>query len=85
MLAGQQNKRRSTGSFTQGERSRHENVTFMREKIALSRCFTKLTENQKITLIDRARNIAQTGKLEYSKKRMSKNTNPGASATGISN
>lgn len=69
MLAGQQNKRRSTGSFTQGERPRHENVTFMREKIALSRCFTKLTENQKMTLIDKVRNIVLTGKLEYFKKK----------------
>lgn len=69
MLAGHQNKRRSTRSFTQDERSRHENVTFMREKIALARCFTKLTENQKMTLIDKVKNIVLTGKLEYFKKK----------------
>ena len=49
--------------------SGNENATFMREKIALARSFTKLTEDQKIALIDKVKDIALTGKLEYFKKK----------------
>lgn len=49
--------------------SGNENATFMREKIALARSFTKLTEEQKMTLIDKVKDIALTGKVEYFKKR----------------
>jgi predicted aldo/keto reductase-like oxidoreductase len=49
--------------------SGNENATYMREKIALARSFTKLTENQKMTLIDKVKDIAQTGELEYFKKK----------------
>ena len=48
--------------------SGNENATFMREKIALAHSFTKLTEEQKMALIDKVRDIALTGKLEYFKK-----------------
>jgi len=51
--------------------SGNENATFMREKIALARSFTKLTEEQKITLIDKVKDIALTGKVEYFKKKES--------------
>ncbi len=49
--------------------SGNENATFMREKIALARSFTKLTEDQKLTLIDKVKHIALTGKVEYFKKK----------------
>ncbi|WP_297091957.1 aldo/keto reductase [uncultured Draconibacterium sp.] len=49
--------------------SGNENATFMREKIALARSFTALTEEQKLALIDKVRDIALTGKLEYFKKK----------------
>ena len=49
--------------------SGNENATYMREKIALARSFSKLTEEQKMTLIDKVRDIALTGKLEYFKKK----------------
>lgn len=49
--------------------SGNENATYMREKVALARSFTKLTENQKMTLIDKVKDIAQTGELEYFKKK----------------
>jgi len=51
--------------------SGNENATFMREKIALARSFTKLTEEQKIALIDKVKDIALTGKVEYFKKKES--------------
>lgn len=51
--------------------SGNENATYMREKIALARSFTKLTENQKIALIDKVKDIAQTGEVEYFKKKNS--------------
>lgn len=51
--------------------SGNENATFMREKIALARSFTKLTEEQKIGLIDKVKDIALTGKVEYFKKKES--------------
>ncbi len=49
--------------------SGNENATYMREKIALARSFSKLSEDQKMTLIDKVREIAQSGKLEYFKKK----------------
>jgi len=49
--------------------SGNENATFMREKIALARSFTKLTDDQKLTLIDKVKHIALTGKVEYFKKK----------------
>ena len=49
--------------------SGNENATFMREKIALARSFAKLTEEQKLALIDKVKHIALTGKVEYFKKK----------------
>ena len=49
--------------------SGNENATFMREKIALARSFSKLTEEQKTTLINKVKDIALTGKVEYFKKK----------------
>lgn len=49
--------------------SGNENATYMREKVALARSFAKLSEEQKMTLIDKVRDIALTGKLEYFKKK----------------
>jgi hypothetical protein len=47
--------------------SGNENATFMREKIALARSFTKLSDEQRMTLIDKVKDIALTGKVEYFK------------------
>ena len=49
--------------------SGNENATFMREKIALARSFSKLSEEQKIALVDKVKDIALTGSLEYFKKK----------------
>ena len=49
--------------------SGNENATYMREKVALARSFSKLSEKQKMALIDKVRDIALTGKLEYFKKK----------------
>lgn len=49
--------------------SGNENATFMREKIALARSFSKLTEEQKSALIDKVKHIALTGKVEYFKQK----------------
>ncbi|HEY3389201.1 MAG TPA: aldo/keto reductase [Prolixibacteraceae bacterium] len=49
--------------------SGNENATFMREKIALARSFTKLTEEQKTALVGKVKDIALTGKVEYYKKK----------------
>jgi len=49
--------------------SGNENATFMREKILLAKTFSKLTEAQKAALIDKVKNIALTGKVEYFKKK----------------
>jgi predicted aldo/keto reductase-like oxidoreductase len=49
--------------------SGNENATFMREKIARARSFTKLTEEQKSALIDKVKDIALSGKVEYFKKK----------------
>ena len=51
--------------------SGNENAGFMREKIALARSFSKMTEEQKATLINKVKNIALTGKVEYFKKKES--------------
>lgn len=49
--------------------SGNENATYMREKIALARSFSKLSETRKLELIDKVRDIALTGKVEYFKKK----------------
>lgn len=48
--------------------SGNENATFMREKIALARAFSKLTEAQKTALIEKVSSLAASGKIEYYKK-----------------
>lgn len=48
--------------------SGNENATFMREKIALARSFSKLTEEQKAGYIEKVKQIALEGKVEYYKK-----------------
>lgn len=47
--------------------SGNENATYMREKIALARSFTKLSDEQISALIDKVTPIAQAGKVEYYK------------------
>ena len=49
--------------------SGNENATFMREKIALARSFTKLSEQERFALVEKVKDIALTGKLEYFKKK----------------
>ncbi len=49
--------------------SGNENATFMREKIAIARSFSKLSEEQRLSLIDKVKDIALTGKVEYFKKK----------------
>lgn len=49
--------------------SGNENATFMREKIALARSFSKLSEGEKMALINKVSNLALTGKIEYYKKK----------------
>ncbi|NQU51882.1 MAG: aldo/keto reductase [Bacteroidetes bacterium] len=49
--------------------SGNENATFMREKVALARSFARLSEEQKMALIDKVKDIALTGELEYFKKK----------------
>lgn len=49
--------------------SGNENATFMREKVALARSFSKLSEEERIVLVDKVKDIALTGNLEYFKKR----------------
>ena len=46
-----------------------ENATLMREKTSLARSFTKLTEQQRMTLVDKVKDIAMTGKIEYFKNK----------------
>ena len=48
--------------------SGNENATFMREKIAIARSFSKLSEEQRTALINKVTTIALTGKVEYYKK-----------------
>ncbi|QGY43435.1 aldo/keto reductase [Maribellus comscasis] len=47
--------------------SGNENATYMREKIALARSFSKLSENERMALVDKVKDIAKTGKVEYFK------------------
>jgi aryl-alcohol dehydrogenase-like predicted oxidoreductase len=49
--------------------SGNENATFMREKIALARSFSKLTDEQRVELIEKVKNIAADGKVEYYKNK----------------
>lgn len=49
--------------------SGNENATFMREKVALARSFSKLSEEERLILVDKVRDIALTGNLEYFKKK----------------
>ena len=49
--------------------SGNENATYMREKIALARSFNKLSEEQKMALIDKVKNKAQSGEIEYFKNK----------------
>jgi len=45
-----------------------ENSTLMREKIALARSFKKLSEEQRMALIDKVKDIALEGNVEYYKR-----------------
>lgn len=49
--------------------SGNENATFMREKIALARSFSKLSENDRMALIDKVKDFALSGEIEYFKKK----------------
>lgn len=49
--------------------SGNENATYMREKIALARSFSKLSEEERFALVEKVKEIAMTGKLEYFKKK----------------
>ncbi len=49
--------------------SGNENATYMREKTALARSFSKFSEEQKAALIEKVKNIALTGKIEYFKNK----------------
>ena len=49
--------------------SGNENATYMREKIALARSFSKLSEDQRMALIDKVKDKAQTGEIEYFKNK----------------
>lgn len=49
--------------------SGNENATFMREKIAIARSFSKLSEEQKMALVDKVKNKALSGQLEYYKQK----------------
>ena len=46
-----------------------ENATLMREKIALARSFNKLSKNERSALIEKVKDIALTGKVEYYKRK----------------
>lgn len=48
--------------------SGNENATFMREKIALARSFNQYSEEQRMALVEKVRDIALTGKVEYFKR-----------------
>lgn len=49
--------------------SGNENATFMREKIAIARSFSKLSEQQRMALVNKVKEVAQTQKIEYYKKK----------------
>ncbi len=47
--------------------SGNENATYMREKIALARSFVQLSEQQRMALIDKVKDFALAGNIEYYK------------------
>lgn len=49
--------------------SGNENATYMREKIALARSFSKLSEDERMALVDKVKDIAKKGNVEYFKKK----------------
>jgi len=49
--------------------SGNENATFMREKIALARSFSKLSEEEKMALINKIKELATDGNIEYYKNK----------------
>jgi aryl-alcohol dehydrogenase-like predicted oxidoreductase len=49
--------------------SGNENATYMREKIALARSFNKLSEEERMALIDKVKDKAQSGEIEYFKNK----------------
>jgi len=49
--------------------SGNENATSMREKIALARSFAKLSENERMALVEKVKDIALSGSVEYFKKK----------------
>lgn len=49
--------------------SGNENAMFMREKIALARSFTKLSEDERMSLIEKVKELAQKGNIEYYKNK----------------
>ncbi len=51
--------------------SGNENATYMREKIALARSFTQLNAKERLALIEKVKEIALTGKIEYFKQKES--------------
>lgn len=51
--------------------SGNENATFMREKIALARAFTKYSEAERLALVEKVKGIAATGHVEYYKQKES--------------
>jgi len=51
--------------------SGNENATYMREKIALARSFAKLSEEQRLALVEKVKDIALSGKVEYFKQKES--------------
>ena len=51
--------------------SGNENATFMREKITLARSFSKLSEEERLALVNKVKHIAEEGKVEYFKQKES--------------
>lgn len=49
--------------------SGNEKATFMREKIALARSFAKLSEDERMVLVEKVKDIALSGSVEYFKKK----------------
>jgi predicted aldo/keto reductase-like oxidoreductase len=45
-----------------------ETAAMMKEKIEIARSFSKMSEDQRNILVDKVRDIALTGKVEYFKK-----------------
>ncbi len=48
--------------------SGNETAEMMREKIEIARSYTKLSEDQRMELVEKVREIAMTGKVEYYKR-----------------